>query len=178
MCPEAQKTLFPIDLPILENNLMTLSEEFKSEILCNIRNDEIGMLIKKDSPIFLIGCRLFDKVKKRTDNAVGCKKDVRTKMRILAHLYSKFLDLKPKVDFKNSQDMYAMRNFELIKEAVSIYTCTENDIKAGLKVNVQYIIIKAVKILKATSITESREQETEMFEKFLSVFQVWQVCFL
>ena len=47
--------------------------------------------------------------------------------------------------------------------------------KSGLKVNLQFLLIKAAKIFKATAITESNMKETEIFDRFLCVFNISKV---
>ena len=87
----------------------------------------------------MFGYRLSDKVKKRDDNVVGVRKDVRTKMRVLAHLHEHFISLKASetiLVFENIKDMFNIEHFELLKEAIEAYTTTETKvIKPALKRN-------------------------------------------
>jgi len=44
--------------------------------------------------------------------------------------------------------MFIIDNFDELKQAIVNYTSSEEDIKAGLKTNLQYILIKATKVFR------------------------------
>ena len=48
-------------------------------------------------------------------------------------------------------------------------------IKASLKTNLQFVLVKAAKIIKATAYVEKKEAEGKMFGQFQSVLNLWQV---
>lgn len=140
---------FAIGLPMLKNEIpQELSEAFKKHILATLRNDEVGLKCKNDHAVLLFGLRLYDKVN-RCHNIVGARRDVRSKMRMLVHLYLQFLNHKlTKICFGNAKDMFHTNNFEALTKAIASYTSAEENIKAGLKNNLQFILIKAAKIFK------------------------------
>jgi len=93
-CNTEGKT-YTVDVDLLKPDInASLSETFKENIISTMRNDEVGKRVKKDRALLLFGCRLFDKALTK-DNVVGNKKDVRSKMRILMHLYIEFLKEHP-----------------------------------------------------------------------------------
>lgn len=143
-----------------------------------MRNDSIGSKCKKDQAILLFGYRLYDKVKKRDDNVVGCRKDVRTKMRMLAHLHTYFLqNSKEDVNFKfnNIKDMFDTDHFQCLWTAIDDYTSREdNNIKPALKANLQFVLVKAANIFKGTAYTERNNSEAELYDRFHSVLKHWQ----
>ena len=175
-----RKRAYPIDISLFKNTSLELSEEFKKNVLGTLRGDSIGMKCRQDQAILLFGFRLYDKVKKRDDNIMGCRKDVRTKMRVLAHLNTYFLEKyeKTNLSYNNIKDMFNTDNFEILKEAIEGYTTKENNsIKSALKTNLQFILVKAANIFKATAITDKNDPEANMFERFQCVLKLWQVSF-
>ena len=156
-----------------------MCDQFKKYVIGTMRNDTIGMMCKQDEATLLFGVRLYDKVRKRDDNIMGTRKDVRAKMRSLTHLHSVFLSLtsNTKKLFNNVKDIFIVENFENLKKAIETYTSAgeNNKIKSGLKVNLQFLLIKAAKIFKATAITEDCPNESAIFDNFLCVFDLWKV---
>ena len=98
-------------------------------------------------------------------------------MRVLARLHPILTSIAcPKNLFGNIKDLFDVDNFTVLKKAIDMYTSTEsNQMKSGLKVNLQFLLIKAAKIFKATAITESNMKETEIFDRFLCVFNISKV---
>ena len=101
---------------------------------------------------------------------MGCRKDVRTKMRVLAHLYTHFLESyqqKEALKFNNVKDMFDTTYFECLREAIDHYTSTEdNKIKPALKANLQFVLVKAANIFKGTAYTEKNNSEADMYDRF------------
>ena len=175
---EGPKT-YGIEIPFLKRSDLGITDDFKAQIVSTMRNDSIGMKCKKDDSILLFGFRLFDKVKRRDDNIMGSRKDIRTKMRGLAHLHHVFVtDTKPPKQFFNSvKDLFIIKNFEVLKSAINIYTTdsSSESFKSGLKVNLQYLLIKAARVFMANALTEEKDEEVKMFDQFLTLLNVWKV---
>lgn len=169
-------------MPLLKKSDLELSDEYKAHIISTMRNDSIGMKCKKDQSILLFGFRLYDKVKRRDDNIVGARKDVRTKMRCLGHLHNIFVtETYPvKQVYNNMKDLFVIKKFDMLKRAITLYTRDpeEGIFKSGLQVNLQYLLIKAAKILKANALTEDVGEEVVMFDQFMTVLNVWKVAML
>lgn len=172
-----QSNSYPIEMTMLKDPDPEMCDLFKMHILCTMRNDEIGLKAKSDRAILTLGLRLFDKTKKRDDNIMGSRKDVRSKMRNLAHLYKNF-ENKPAINkkFNNAKDLFLISNFTSLRAAIDDYSIDDNDnLKAGAKTNLHYLLIKAAKIFKATALVEAKSLEADIFEEFLCVLQNWQV---
>lgn len=172
------KESFGIDLLLLKKSEIGLTEEFKKHVLCTIRNDKMGLKCKRDEGVLLFGFRLYDKSKKRDDNIMGCRKDVRSQMRILAHLHAFFVEnnTEKRIIYDNIKDMFLIVNFDSLRVAVDSYTTNDDEsIKAGLKTNLQFVLIKAAKIFRATALTNGNKQEADGFGDFLSVLNLWKV---
>ena len=63
--------------------------EFK-ELLNTLHLDEVGNYVKSDPVILMIGSRLFNAKRKKTNKETGTKISVRTLMRLTARLYLSF----------------------------------------------------------------------------------------
>ena len=131
-----------IDKTLLNN----LKEEFKKDILAVIRDDEIGKIAKTDPTILMVGSRLYEKVKRRFSKKGEVQSCVRADMRRLSHLYMHFTSLNPKNIHGNAVDMFIRSNFEVLKEAIEMYTNTNEKVqKSGLKAALYYLISGSVK---------------------------------
>ena len=176
-CCTSEKS-FPVEIQFLQpGNVLKISDAFKRDILCSMYTDTIGLICKRDQAILLFGLRLYDKIKKRDDNKVGSRKDIRAKMRTLGHLLKVFNEKEPTTIFGNVKDLFLMDNFDQLKEAIEEYTydIQKDKVKAGLKINLQHLLIKAAKVFEATAYVEKKEEESRIFEKFQTVINVWQV---
>lgn len=174
---------YGIDLPMLRKTIpIALTDEFKRYVIGTMRNDEIGLKCKEDHSILLFGCRLYDKVKK-SNNISGTRKDVRTKMRMLSHLHSHFLkgeeddeNIKIERIFGNMKDIFITRNFDALKKGIELYTGDDdNNMKPGLKTNLQHLLTKAAKTFRGQALTDGKDSEAKIFEQFLSVLGLWKV---
>ena len=96
-------------------------------------------------------------------------------MHYLAYLWVKFSQLKPVfTPFGNAKDLFISENFNILYKAVESYCNDEEKLKAGLKHGVQYAIISAVKTLRAVAYTENNDEDAKRFERFQSVFKLWE----
>ena len=67
--------------------------EYRINIVNAIRDDAIGTIAKTDRMILTVGCRIYDKTKRKMDKV---QRHVRSEMRRLAHLYHAFKPQKRK----------------------------------------------------------------------------------
>ena len=72
----------------------------------------------------------------------------------------------PKQSFNNVKDLFIIKNFEMLKTAIKIYTTNPSSeyFKLGLKVDLQYLLIKAARVFKANALTEEKDEEFKMFD--------------
>ena len=163
-----------IDVRLLANPSDETSEDFKVNVIATLRNDTVGILCKTDRTILLCGYWSYQKVKK-SNNKIGARDAVRKDMRYLAHCYTHFLNSTPEITYyKNSKDMFLIKNFITLKKAIDKYCLEGDELKAGLKHGLQYALISAAKTLRALAYTQGNDLEAKQIEKFQSVFKMWE----
>ena len=81
-------------------------------------------------------------------------------------------------NFHNIKDMFDLKNFEQLKASIINYTTydDEDKMKSGLKVNLNFILVNAAKVFKATAYLEDNQSEAEIFQTFLDALQLMQNC--
>ena len=138
----------------------TLTEDFKSSVIGTLRDDEISSTIKKDDGILLVGIFRFNRIKKNKDKAMEIRRSVRNDMRRLALLYTNFKVLKPPCQrYFNSVDMFNKENFSCVRNAVDTMCENGDDIKAGLKVSLKFLVLNAAKILEGHFLSNKKDKE-------------------
>lgn len=163
-----------ISVDLLSTPSIETSEDFKENVLATLRNDTIGQICKKDPTILIFGYWRYQKVKSN-DNIIGSRDSVRRQMRSLAHLYAVFLNYEGiEMQYSNARDMFTTKNFGKLREAIKVYCQNGDDLKAGLKHNLHFTLIAAAKILKAIAYTQDEVGESKVFEKFLSVIDLYK----
>ena len=162
-----------LPLPIVHDPVsLKISDEFKSRILSNIRDDEVGSICRNDEFLLIIGTKLFSKLKMKKEKLTSVNRSVRCDMRLLAKLYLTFKQIEGVSQEKdNCLDMFSRQNFEELCEAFDQVTYTEEKkMKPGLRQNLFYIVKKAGKILQAYSFMKCGEMLSKEIEKFLICF--------
>nr|XP_047130096.1 uncharacterized protein LOC124810008 isoform X2 [Hydra vulgaris] len=182
------KSTIHIPLSLIKDNfLSSFPNEFVTNVLGNMRNDDVGKICKQDDIILTVGLRLYDKMKRKCDKASEVLKSVRNDMRRLGNLYSIFRrNEKVHKKYSNSMDMFNRINFDILRNAIDEYTISENCLKSGLKIVLSSLIKKAAKIIKGTILTQNdknltyEENNKLVLEKvqdidlFVSVFETWK----
>jgi len=99
-------------------------------------------------------------------------------MRQLAYLYDIFCQQENVVrPGKRLSDMFLRQNFMSFKESVEIYTTKGSiNIKASLKQNLLFLIIKALQIIKGIYYTECKDKDATQIDEFNSIFKMWKAC--
>lgn len=69
--------------------------------------------------------------------------------------------------------MLKRNNFNTLAEAVEAYTAKdETDLKPGLKIGLYYLLKTALKIVKVTYLTQSKDDDAAEIDKFVSVLEL------
>ena len=145
----------------------SVSEQFRSEVLCKFRDNKVGRICQTDPTITQVESRLFDKLRKKNDKEVEVKKAVRTDMRHLTQLYVGFNE---KVTNAKPEDMFVRSNLRMLEAAIE--KCTESvdtGEKSGLKIALYYLLKKAAKILKASYLMDDEDDKAAEIDKFVHV---------
>ncbi|XP_047131219.2 uncharacterized protein LOC136071695 [Hydra vulgaris] len=139
------KCAVPVEI-LTDKSQEGLSQNFKTEILQVIRDDPIGITVKSDRTILMIGSLLYEKVRRKLSKKSEVQNSVRNDMRRLGHLYSHFKNYEVKPIYCNAADMFLRQNFSSLKLAIEVYTDTysENQ-KSGLKAALYYLISSSAK---------------------------------
>ena len=150
-----------------------LKENFKTDILNVLRNDEIGIIAKSDPTIMMIGSRLFEKVRRRMDKKSEVQSSVRTDMRRLSHLYNHFRKFEPKSVHGNAADLFIRCNFSSLKSAIEVYTDSDEDTqKSGLKAALYYLIAGSAKKCIGQFLAQDKDDSAKAISDFLMLLQL------
>ena len=99
-------------------------------------------------------------------------------MRRIGHLFHHFKSSLNEVQNTDNAavtpaDMLMRRNFDVLKDAIFVYTSGENDeLKAGLKISLCYLLKKLCKIVKGSFLMNDRDNDANEIDKFLEVFSL------
>ena len=164
-------------LPIMSVQYQQLSEEFKTDILANFKKNEIGDLCRNEPCIVKFGAKQYEKINKKRDKASQVKKSVMQDMRRLAHLFLEFKKQCAAAEVQvptSAADILVRSNFEILRKAVKVYTAadSDDDIKAGLKHHVFYLLTNFGKFQKVAYLTEDNESKANDVENFLEVLSL------
>lgn len=142
------------------------NSEFSRQILCKFRDDECGMIVKKDRMILEVGQYYFDNNPKKQRHIVM------THMRRLGLLLMKFRDV-TNTDLATGADMLdpAKENFDKLCEAIDcLCTTSEGQSKSNLRLAVVYLLIRAAKVMQGyylVSNEKANEVKVKDFGKVL-----------
>ena len=166
-------TPLPVSLHFLKNapkDFYSYPESYRRNIVGTILNDEIGTLCKTDEMILLVGCRLYDKSKRKVDKIAEVQRYVRAEMRKLANLYSIFKQQNiPANKFGNGLDMLLRENYDILRECIEQMTGSGEKIKAGLKHSLYYAIRNAALIWKGNFLIKGQDNYSKEMDDFLTV---------
>lgn len=158
------------------------SDGFLHEVLCKLREDEIGLKCREDSVICFIGKRLWTQSKRKADKKNEVRKGVMTSMRRLSALYLLFLKQQEELGVVkqregNVADMFIRANFTHLEQAVIEYTTkgfgnSTDDLKHGLKTAIYCLIKKACKLIKGMYLIDDEDDKASDVDKFIDVFEL------
>ena len=117
-----------------------LPPAFAEHILHKLRNDTIGDLCCREKVLIRLGVIFYGRIKRKKDKKLQVRRSVRSDMRILAYLYSRFSKQKSvKIVHGDILDMFQRKNFQQLRLTIEEYTSNQDDtVKAGLKQSVYY----------------------------------------
>ena len=161
-----------VAIPMFMQSLPTkwkLSDDFVLKILSKIRSDTIGEIVRKDEHIVYIGYRLFKKLSHKKEKVATVYKSIRSDMRLLGILYNVFKSFEGVAQIHHSSlDMFLRDNFDYLCDAIDVFTVKEDrSLKAGLRQNLYYLLVKAVKRLCDLFFLEKKEELSTELDKFL-----------
>ena len=153
----------------IENPSIEMKEIFYINVVKDMRDDEIGRIVKNDPIILLMGARWYAKVKRRRSKKDEVVNKVRSDMRRLGHLYKRFLSLSPSSALNgNAVDMFMCNNFVTLEDAIEEYTDTNLEVqKAGLKNQLFYLLVNSANKLVGHYMVENNNQLRKEAEDFI-----------
>ena len=159
-------------IPVSLLHITSASDSFKANILSSFVSDDVGKICQSDPTILLLG--LFTKIAQKPDKKSGVKHSVMANMRMLANLYKEFKDQNPPSPSNpaTSIDMLERRNFPALEQAIQQYTSSGNQLKAGLKSSVYYLLKKTASAVKANFIINHEDEKASEIDKFVVVLEM------
>ena len=153
-----------------------LSEDFKVQVLAKFTKDKVGELCTSDDSIMNFGAKLYEKLKQNPDKAAEIKKSTMQNMRRLGHVYLQFHQQCATANVENmptsAKDILTRRHFDYLREAIKDYTSDTDQIKAGLKHHVYYLLVKFAKHQKVVYLVEDGDDKAKEVENFMEVLNM------
>uniref|UniRef100_A0A7M6DJE2 SET domain-containing protein n=4 Tax=Clytia hemisphaerica TaxID=252671 RepID=A0A7M6DJE2_9CNID len=169
---ECGKTGGRIMIPMVPVKDMVITEyppEFK-EVINKMKIDEISSLAKTDPFILVVGARIFNGNKCKEEKIQEVNRRVRSSMRLLSRLLLKFNESFGSE--KTLSSLFDRENLKHLRFAIDALSENEDEVKAGLKVQIQNVIKLAAKTLEAHFLVEAKKELSEMVCEFMKVFHL------
>ncbi|XP_065926614.1 uncharacterized protein [Magallana gigas] len=156
--PVKTKTLRPLDLHY--------SEEFVLNILNKFRDGSIGNFIRESKIVQTIGYKHYLARRSESSKTTEVRREVMMEMRELSRLFFCFKSIaEEELSF---EEMYERNHLSTLKEAFSTLCTGEEGEKYGLKMNLNSIFQRSIKILLgyySETQLDSKVKELERFRK-------------
>lgn len=156
----------PVKTQTLQPLNIHKDSDFVLDILNKFRDGNVGSFIRENKVIQTIGYKHYLSRKAESSKIVEVKKEVMMEMRELARLFLSFQSLAEiEVTF---EDMYKREHLSTLKEAMNKLCESEQGEKHGLKVNLNSIFQRSIKILKgyySQSCLDSQVKQLKLFKE-------------
>eukprot|EP00111_Clytia_hemisphaerica_P013333 TCONS_00039138-protein len=132
--------------------------------------DDVSDLAKTDPLILVVGARIYNGNKSKSEKLNEVEKRVRSTMRLLSRILLKF-----RQSYGEKKDLsvvFHMTNLKHLRFAIEELTESEEAIKSGLKVQIQNVIKQSAKVLEAHFLIEGKSQEATDVCDFVKVFHL------
>lgn len=155
-----------------------IPEEFTMEVLARFYKDDVGEFCRNDPVLVKFGAKLYEKTKQNPEKCGGVKKSTMQNMRRLGYLFFEFQNqcraLAEQTEKPSSiVDMLSRRRFESLQKAIKAYTLADTDeMKAGLKHHVFYLVLKFAKHQKVVYLIEENDVKAKEVENFIDVLNL------
>ena len=179
-CSDELTASRPVIASVLSRSTSSLSQEFKSKVIANIKDDQIGLICKSDKEILFFGSRLDEKMKRKRDKELQVINTVKQDMRRIGKLFVKFKSLminsQESSDVDITSEMLLNRtNFHVLEQALDQCTVSdENDLMSTLKVAYLFLLKRFSKIVRSKYLTEGKDDTADEVRKFLDVLTLNQ----
>ena len=152
-----------------------MPDDFK-KMIAKMNVDEVSDVAKTDPIILMVGSRMYNGQKCKTEKIYEVEKRVRLSMRLLSRLYIQFkeeLQELSEVKSNDASDMFKITHLKKLIQAIETISAGEdNTIKCGLKVQIQNLIKESGKIIQAHFLVEGKDDDASAVSNFMKVFGV------
>ena len=171
-CPSTTPSSLPVSSLIMPSCSADVPEEFITEIVAHLRNDDIGNICRDDQLIITLGNKLWAKNVKRE------RKVILSQMRRMGHLLLLFRK-EVGQNTLNGAGMFDQKLFSFLEKAIRKATEKEGgEIKDGLKVGLGYLLKNAANVQKAVYIMSDQLQAADEIDCFFCVLDLnWDSIF-
>uniref|UniRef100_A0A7M5XJL2 Uncharacterized protein n=1 Tax=Clytia hemisphaerica TaxID=252671 RepID=A0A7M5XJL2_9CNID len=170
---ECGKTDGQVMIPMIPASDLKIVTEYPNsfmEVINKMNIDDVSDLAKTDPLILVVGARIYNGNKSKSEKLNEVEKRVRSTMRLLSRILLKF-----RQSYGEKKDLsvvFHMTNLKHLRFAIEELTESEEAIKSGLKVQIQNVIKQSAKVLEAHFLIEGKSQEATDVCDFVKVFHL------
>ena len=157
--------LIPVETLVLNET----SDEFK-KLLNAMIIDNVSTMAKTDPIILEFGSRFFNWHSSKTEKLPTVMKRVRITIRLLSRLYIEFKKHLP--NSIDASEMFKVQNLKSLICAIEALTDSGEEMKSGLKVQIENLIKDVTKVIQAHFIITGNNVGANDISEFLKVFPV------
>ena len=158
--------LVPVDSLV---RIDELDDAFKA-VINKMILDDVSTMAKTDPVILMVGIRIYNGHKCKTEKKYEVEKRVRQTMRQLGRLYIIFKNEMPSTP--DASDMFKKENLKHLRTAIEELSQGEDKIKCGLKIQLQNTIKLAAKMLQGHLLVYGKEGDADKVRDFTTVFSL------
>ena len=153
--------------------------EYTKEVLSKFRTDEIGMQCVKDRVLVQVGQMMYHRVKSRENKKDEVRRNIMTDMRRLVAIHREMERTEKTMGNLptkqgNISDIFRRSNFNHLLQAISNYTTSDTQLKAGLKIAIYYLLKSTSRILAGIHLINGDDKEAEEINRFVAVLEMHQ----
>lgn len=156
-------------IPVESLVLNKMSDTFK-KLLNSMIIDNVSTMAKTDPIILEFGSRFFNWHSAKTEKLPTVMKRVRITIRLLSRLYIEFKNHVPNSIV--ASDMFKVGHLKSLICAIEALSDSGEEMKSGLKVQIENLIKDVTKIIQAHFIVSGNNEGANNISEFLKVFPV------
>lgn len=175
-CAAAESGGNAVSVPVPVVMQHDVEDEFSREVLSKFQQDSVGKLCQSDEVVTAVGRHLYRKNKRKQAKKPDVRKGCMREMRRLASLSLAFRGAALRDNKElSTADMLHRTHFEYLENAVeelSQDSNANNELKAGTKLGLGYVLKTAAKVMKGKYLIDNNDDKARDVDNFSTVLSL------